>query len=55
MKLCPRDQFIPGGAREHPDIFADAPIHVSGYGFNISAPHMHATCLQALDLKPGHQ
>lgn len=23
-------------------------------GFNVSAPHMHATCLEALDLQPGH-
>ena len=23
-------------------------------GFNVSAPHMHVTCLEALDLQPGH-
>lgn len=55
MKLCPRDKFIPGGIGAHPDVFADCPLHVTGLNFNISAPHMHATCLQALDLEPGHK
>ena len=31
----------------------DAPIRVEELGFNISAPHMHATALASLDLRPG--
>lgn len=32
-----------------------APIRVEALDFNISAPHMHATCLEALALQPGHK
>lgn len=32
-----------------------APIRVEAHDFNISAPHMHATCLEALALQPGHK
>jgi protein-L-isoaspartate O-methyltransferase len=28
---------------------------VESLDFNISAPHMHATCLEALQLEPGHR
>lgn len=33
----------------------DTPIRVEDLDFNISAPHMHATCLEALDLAPGQR
>jgi len=55
MKCCPRDQFVPGGQEEHPDVFADSPMRLGGLGFNVSAPHIHASCLEALDLQPGHR
>ena len=29
-------------------------VRLDAMGFNVSAPHMHATCLEALDLQPGH-
>lgn len=53
MRLCSRDLFVPEEYRE--DAFMDAPIRVEEHDFNISAPHMHATCLEALALKPGHK
>jgi hypothetical protein len=35
------------------EAFMDAPLRVEEMGFNISAPHIHAAALEALDLKPG--
>jgi len=53
MQACPRDAFvIPAHRRE---ALVDAPIRVAEHGFNISAPHMHACCLEALQLGPGHK
>lgn len=51
MLACPRDIFVPAGHRE--EAFVDGPIRVAEHGFNISAPHMHATMLEALDIVPG--
>ena len=51
MRACPRDVFVPEPYRE--EAFVDAPIRVEAHEFNISAPHMHATCLEALALTPG--
>jgi protein-L-isoaspartate O-methyltransferase len=53
LQLCARDQFVPGEHRE--EALVDAPIRVERHDFNISAPHMHATCLEALQLQPGHR
>lgn len=55
MKTCPRDQFVPGGKVAHPDVFVDSPLRLGNLGFNLSAPHIHASCLQALDLQAGHR
>ena len=33
---------------------ASVQVRLDAMGFNVSAPHMHATCLEALDLQPGH-
>lgn len=53
LKLCARDLFVP---ETHADeALVDAPIRVEEHDFNISAPHMHATCLEALQLQPGHK
>ncbi|KAL4452300.1 hypothetical protein ABPG75_007962 [Micractinium tetrahymenae] len=53
LKLCARDLFVPAAHRE--EALVDAPIRVEQHDFNISAPHMHATCLEALQLQPGHK
>lgn len=53
MQLCPRDHFVPPAHRD--EALIDAPIRVEAHDFNISAPHMHATCLEALALQPGHK
>jgi protein-L-isoaspartate O-methyltransferase len=45
------------GAAEAPRLtgaFAPAQVRIDAMDFNVSAPHMHATCLEALDLQPGH-
>ncbi|EFN54990.1 hypothetical protein CHLNCDRAFT_134794 [Chlorella variabilis] len=53
LQLCARDLFVPAEHRE--EALVDAPIRVERLDFNISAPHMHATCLEALQLQPGHK
>lgn len=51
MLLCARDAFVP---REHArEALVDSPIRVEAAGYNISAPHMHATALDELDIQPG--
>ncbi|CAL5223332.1 g5831 [Coccomyxa viridis] len=54
MKVCARNAFLPEAHRNPEEAFMDSPIHLDGLHFNVSAPHMHATCLEELDLKPGH-
>jgi len=51
LLMCPRGTFIPTDYAD--DAYFDAPIRVEDMEFNISAPHMHATCLEALELQPG--
>lgn len=50
MKTIDRALFVPSGA----SAYDDSPMGI-GYNVTISAPHMHATCLQLLEdhLKPG--
>jgi len=53
MRMCPRNMFVP---EQHQDeAFTDSPIRLEELDFNVSAPHMHASCLEALDLEPGHK
>lgn len=54
MLVCRRDAFVPEEQRQA-EAFTDAPLPIQGMGFNMSAPHMHATCLEALMLEPGHR
>jgi protein-L-isoaspartate O-methyltransferase len=54
MKVCQRDMFLPNEYRNN-EAFNDHPIRLEGLDFNVSAPHMHATCLEALKLQPGHR
>ena len=51
MRACPRRSFLP--ANQQRDAYVDAPVRLEEFDFNVSAPHMHATCLEALDLRPG--
>ncbi|KAK9817485.1 hypothetical protein WJX74_003052 [Apatococcus lobatus] len=51
MRACPRKAFLPGNYQR--EAYIDAPVRLEEQGFNVSAPHMHAVCLEALDLKPG--
>ena len=37
------------------EAFSDAPVRLEELEFNVSAPHMHASCLEALHLQPGHR
>lgn len=53
LTVCARDLFVP--ARYRGEAFIDTPIRLQEYDFNISAPHMHATCLEALEIQPGHR
>ncbi len=45
MKVCARNAFLPEAHRNPEEAFMDSPIHLDGLHFNVSAPHMHATCL----------
>ncbi len=51
MRACPRKAFLPNSYLR--EAYVDAPVRLEELDFNVSAPHMHATCLEALDLKPG--
>lgn len=50
MEALDRGLFVPVGS----SAYADTPLPI-GYNATISAPHMHATCLQLLEdkLQPG--
>lgn len=51
LRVCSRDIFVPSNYRQ--EAFIDAPIRLEEYGINLSAPHMHATMLEALSIQPG--
>lgn len=53
LLACPRGTFVPGDYAD--EAYLDAPIRVESMEFNISAPHMHATCLEALDIQRGER
>eukprot|EP00193_Tetraselmis_chui_P018060 CAMPEP_0177780392 /NCGR_PEP_ID=MMETSP0491_2-20121128/17172_1 /TAXON_ID=63592 /ORGANISM="Tetraselmis chuii, Strain PLY429" /LENGTH=458 /DNA_ID=CAMNT_0019300147 /DNA_START=1307 /DNA_END=2680 /DNA_ORIENTATION=+ len=48
----PRASFVPGAADE---AYLDTPMRLAGLNFNVSAPHMHAMSLEALDLGAGQR
>lgn len=50
MEMIDRAHFVPEGTEP----YVDTPLAI-GYNATISAPHMHATCLQLLEenLQPG--
>lgn len=51
LRVCSREIFVPSNYRQ--DAFIDAPIRLEEFGINLSAPHMHATMLEALSVQPG--
>lgn len=52
MLAVPRHMFLPPSLREQ--AYTDTPLHI-GEGQTISAPHMVAIMVEALDLQPGHK
>jgi protein-L-isoaspartate(D-aspartate) O-methyltransferase len=52
MLTVPRHLFVPSSLREQ--AYTDTPLHI-GEGQTISAPHMVAIMVEALDLQPGHK
>ena len=52
MRVCARNLFVP--EQQQDEAFLDSPIRLEELDFNVSAPHMHASCLEALQLQPGH-
>jgi protein-L-isoaspartate(D-aspartate) O-methyltransferase len=51
FRLVPRDQFVPEEYKE--EALIDAPIRIENMEFNISAPHVQTTMVEALDVFPG--
>jgi protein-L-isoaspartate(D-aspartate) O-methyltransferase len=55
MRAVPRDLFLEriadGAYRE--EALLDTPLRIEELDFNVSAPHMHGTCLESLSLSPG--
>ena len=55
MRAVPRDLFLEriadGAYRE--EALLDTPLRIEQLDFNVSAPHMHGTCLESLSLSPG--
>jgi len=47
----PRGEFVSEDLRD--EAYIDTPIRVASMGFNISAPHMYAVCLETLNIEPG--
>lgn len=45
MRICARNMFLPEAHRNPDEAFVDSPVRLDALDFNVSAPHMHATCL----------
>lgn len=52
LRAVPRGAFVPEDLRGQ--AYVDAPLRLAAFGFNVSAPHMYAICLEALGLEMGH-
>jgi len=48
----PREYFVSEDLKG--EAYFDTPLRLSKMGFNISAPHMYAMCLEKLDIQPGN-
>lgn len=53
MLLFKREYFLTEDLLD--TAYIDTPLRFAKMGFNISAPHMHAHCLEALDIKEGNR
>ena len=51
FRKVPRGEFVLPSMAE--DAYLDHPLRFSTMGFNISAPHMHAMCMEALQPELG--
>jgi protein-L-isoaspartate(D-aspartate) O-methyltransferase len=52
LLTIPREYFVTPELKE--EAYNDHPLRFSKMGFNISAPHMYAMCLEKLDIQPGN-
>lgn len=52
LRAVPRGPFVPQELSDQ--AYVDTPLRLAAFGFNISAPHMYAMCLEALELELGH-
>eukprot|EP01130_Rhizamoeba_saxonica_P008859 TRINITY_DN358_c0_g1_i2.p1 TRINITY_DN358_c0_g1~~TRINITY_DN358_c0_g1_i2.p1 ORF type:complete len:419 (-),score=64.39 TRINITY_DN358_c0_g1_i2:167-1423(-) len=52
MLYVPRADFLPPDYQDH--AYEDKPLKISEFGFNVSAPHMYAHCLESLSIETGH-
>jgi len=51
FRTIAREYFVTPDLRD--EAYHDSPLRFSTMGFNISAPHMHALCLEEMSLLPG--
>jgi len=49
----PREYFVTDELKS--EAYVDHPLRFAKMGFNISAPHMYAMCLENLDIQPGNK
>lgn len=52
LLTIPRGCFVTEDMRA--SAYSDEPLRFAKFGFNISAPHMYAMCLEKLELEPGN-
>lgn len=53
LLAIPREYFVTDELK--PEAYVDHPLRFSKLGFNISAPHMYAMCLENLDVQIGNK
>jgi len=51
FRKLPRENFVTPELKG--EAYCDTPLRFAKLGFNISAPHMHAMCLENLGIEPG--
>jgi protein-L-isoaspartate(D-aspartate) O-methyltransferase len=53
LLTIPREYFLPPDLKD--EAYIDAPVRLAKMGFNMSAPHMYAICLENLEIQPGNK